>query len=312
MSGIHFKDVIKRFDHHIVVDHLNLKINQGDILGLLGPNGAGKSTCIHMLCGLLPIDYGDITINDISVKQHVLEAKKLIGVVPQHIALYDHLSAEENVTFFAKLYGLKGNQLKENVANALQFVRLYDLRHEKITRFSEGQKRRLNIACAVAHNPAYLIMDEPTVCIDPQSRNHILESVKELNKQGTTVIYISHYIEEIKVLCNQIAILDHGQLIANGTKKELLSQLDLHEKVYIQVSSLMNSAAKEELENHMQVSNVLWENQQLEITLQSAQLILQDILFLLSKYEISVQSLHIEKVDLETLFLNLTSGTSHQ
>lgn len=201
-------DVVKRYENKLTVDHVNVTIQAGEIFGLLGPNGAGKSTTISMICGLLKIDSGDIVIDGLSVSSNALEVKKKIGLVPQDLALYNTMTAAENVTFFGRLYGLRGKLLKERVAEALAFTGLSDRAKEKPATFSGGMKRRLNIACAIMHHPKLIIMDEPTVGIDPQSRNHILESVKELNRLGSTVIYTSHYMEEVAAICDRVAIMD--------------------------------------------------------------------------------------------------------
>ncbi|MED3353208.1 ABC transporter ATP-binding protein, partial [Bacillus thuringiensis] len=197
----------------------------GETFGLLGPNGAGKSTTISMICGLIPYDSGDIKVGGKSVKEYPLEAKKKIGIVPQDIALYPTLSAKENLVFWGKMYGLNGKVAKERAEEVLAYVGLQDREKDKIETFSGGMKRRINIGAALMHEPELLIMDEPTVGIDPQSRNHILETVKKLNEKGMTVIYTSHYMEEVEYLCERIAIVDHGKVIALGTKRELCNRL---------------------------------------------------------------------------------------
>src|SRR4029453_11095282 len=198
MSLVTFREVVKKYDTTLTVNHLTLHIGEGEIFGLLGPNGAGKSTSIHMLSGLLEPSAGDILVDGFSIRKQPLEVKKRIGLVPQELAIYESLTARENVTFFAKLYGLRGSLLRDRVDEALQFVGLLERAKDKPSTFSGGMKRRLNIACAIMHRPKLIIMDEPTVGIDPQSRNHILESVRALNKLGSTVIYTSHYMEEVE------------------------------------------------------------------------------------------------------------------
>jgi ABC-2 type transport system ATP-binding protein len=204
MSLVEFSGVYKKYDTKISVNQLNLEIEQGEIFGLLGPNGAGKSTTIHLLAGLLALDGGEIMLDGYSVAKNPLEVKRRIGLVPQDLAVYNLLSARENVTFFAKLYGLRGNLLKERVEEALDFTGLQKFAQDKPSTFSGGMKRRLNIACAIMHRPKLIIMDEPTVGIDPQSRNHILESVKKLNAMGSTIIYTSHYMEEVEAISTRV------------------------------------------------------------------------------------------------------------
>lgn len=218
------RDVSKRYSNgQLAVNKLNLEVRQGEILGLLGPNGAGKSSSIKMLCGLLEADSGAIQILGKKQGMKNLSLRKHLGLVTQEITVFNDLSAYENLMYFGSLYGLRGTQLKNNVAEMLAFVGLSERAKDKPTTFSGGMQRRLNIACALVHKPDLVIMDEPTVGIDPQSRNHILEAIKKLNQTGTTVIYTSHYMEEIQAICNRVSIMDKGQVIAEGTIDELLS-----------------------------------------------------------------------------------------
>ena len=308
MTLVDLSDVVKRYDGKLTVDHVNFSIRQGEIFGLLGPNGAGKSTTISMICGLLKIDGGDIIIDGISVTANPLEVKRRIGLVPQELALYDTMTAAENVTFFGKLYGLRGKLLKERVNEALEFTGLSDRAKEKPSTFSGGMKRRLNIACAIMHRPKLIIMDEPTVGIDPQSRNHILESVKALNKLGSTISYTSHYMEEVAALCDRVAIMDKGHIIACGTEKELRERVAQEEKIVIKAANI-SPALKQELGLHPRISRVEVTGDMIELYLPSSQSELQDILFIFAKHEGVIGSLHIEEPDLETLFLSLTGRT---
>lgn len=301
-------NVVKRYDQKLTVDHVNLSIEEGEIFGLLGPNGAGKSTTISMICGLLKPDGGEIIIDGLSVAAAPLEVKKRIGLVPQELALYETLTAEENVRFFGKLYGLRGKLLKERVEEALEFTGLSDRTKDKPATFSGGMKRRLNIACAIMHRPKLIIMDEPTVGIDPQSRNHILESVKTLNKLGSTIIYTSHYMEEVEAICDRVAIMDKGHVIACGTEKELREKVAHEEKIVIKAVNITAALIKE-LSLHPRINRVKEVEQAVELYLPSSQSELQDILFIFSKHEGVIVSLHIEEPDLETLFLSLTGRT---
>lgn len=308
MSLVSMKNVVKSYGSKLSVDHLQLDIEEGDIFGLLGPNGAGKSTAIKMMCGLLKIDSGEVTVCGISVATNPLEVKKNIGLVPQDLAIYENLSAKENVTFFAKLHGLRGRLLSERVEEALSFVGLQDRQQERPQTFSGGMKRRLNIACAIMHRPKLIIMDEPTVGIDPQSRNHILDAVKQLNRMGSTIIYTSHYMEEVESLCSRVGIIDHGRLIACGTTEELRKQVSQEEKLTVEVVQLKQSAV-EELRMHARIKKVLVNENTIEMYLESVQPILQDILFILSKHQVAIHSLTRVEPDLETLFLSLTGRT---
>ncbi|MBN2535361.1 MAG: ABC transporter ATP-binding protein [Spirochaetales bacterium] len=220
---IRIEELSKRFADVTAVNNVSLFIEKGTIYGLLGPNGAGKTTLINILCGLLPPTGGKVTIGNYDIRKNIHQIKEIIGVIPQDMAIYEDLSAYDNVKFFASLYGVRGQELKESVMNVLEFTGLKDAAKKYPRTFSGGMKRRLNIACGLAHNPEIIFMDEPTVGIDPQSRNHILESVKKLNKQGCTVIYTTHYMEEAESICSKIAIIDHGKIIAEGTNEELKS-----------------------------------------------------------------------------------------
>ena len=208
----------KSYRENKAVNDLSFHVNEGEILGLLGPNGAGKSTTISILSTILKNDAGKINIFNLPLESHINEIKGQLGIVPQEIAIYEDISAYRNVAFFASLYGLKKNQLEERVMNALAFVGLEDKKNDAPKTFSGGMKRRLNIACSVVHSPEILIMDEPTVGIDPQSRNHIMHLIRTLQERGTTVIYISHYIEEIEELCNRVIIMDYGKLLVDDEK----------------------------------------------------------------------------------------------
>jgi len=305
MSFIHVRDVVKRYGTRLSVDHLNLSIEAGEIFGLLGPNGAGKSTTIKLMAGLLAMDRGEITIDGYSVSAQPLEVKRRIGLVPQELAIYESSTAAENVTFFARLFGLRGSLLTERVQEALEFVGLSDRAKEKPRTFSGGMKRRLNIACAIMHRPKLIIMDEPTVGIDPQSRNHILESVKKLNAMGSTILYTSHYVEEVEAISTRVGIMERGRLIVTGSKEELREKLSREEKLVVKVNQIPN-AAQDELKRHPRIADVRALDNELELVLLPSQMVLQDILFILAKHQVHIYSLVREEPNLESLFLSLT------
>lgn len=213
--------ITKKYNSKAVVDYLALEIKRGEIFGLLGPNGAGKSTTMNMICGLIKPNAGSISLFGKEMKEEGKKILAKIGYIPQELAIHENLKAWENVELFTSLYGIKGAKLKEAVEESLEFVGLSDKRNVFAKNFSGGMKRRLNIACALGHKPELLIFDEPTVGIDPQSRNFILEKIKEVNRAGTTIIYTSHYMEEVEAVCERIAIMDSGKVIATGTKEEL-------------------------------------------------------------------------------------------
>ncbi len=218
---IKLQNVTKRYDQKVVVNSLSLEIKKGEIFGLLGPNGAGKSTTINMICGIIPMQDGSINVFGHNIQKDRQKIMPRLGLVPQELAMHDDLKAWENLELFCGLYGIKGDELKEAINKALEFTGLTEYRNKFPRTFSGGMKRRLNIACSIAHHPDLLIFDEPTVGIDPQSRNHILQSIKTLNENGATVIYTSHYMEEVEAICTRIGIMDNGNLIAIGTKEEL-------------------------------------------------------------------------------------------
>ena len=211
----------KSYGERNVVKNLTFEVNKGEILCFLGPNGAGKSTTINIICGILGYDTGRISFHGKDVKKNLNSFKKKLGVVPQDLALYEDLSAWKNVCFFASLYGIKRKELEQKAKKALELVGLYNRKDDKASTFSGGMKRRLNIACAIAHEPELLIMDEPTVGIDPQSRNHILSSIQDLRKNGMTILYTTHYMEEVEEISSRILIMDNGDIIAKGTKDSL-------------------------------------------------------------------------------------------
>ena len=214
-------DLTKKYNNKVVVDNLNIEIQKGEIFGLLGPNGAGKSTTMNMICSLVRPTAGQIELMGKNPWKQKKEVIHKIGYIPQELAIHGNLKAWENVELFTSLYGIKGQQLKKAVDDSLEYVGLAERRGEFAKNFSGGMKRRLNIACALGHNPELLIFDEPTVGIDPQSRNFILDKIKESNAKGTTVIYTSHYMEEVEAICSRIAIMDNGKIIACGTASEL-------------------------------------------------------------------------------------------
>lgn len=214
-------DLTKKYNNKTVVDCLSLEIKRGEIFGLLGPNGAGKSTTMNMICSIVKPLAGKVELFGKELRTNKKEVIRRIGYIPQELAIHGSLKAWENAELFISLYGIKGEKLKKAVNDSLEYVGLGDRRQEYAKHFSGGMKRRLNIACAIGHEPELLIFDEPTVGIDPQSRNFILEKIKESNRKGATVIYTSHYMEEVEAICTRIAIMDNGKVIACGTSSEL-------------------------------------------------------------------------------------------
>ena len=216
-------NVRKSFGNTVAVDGLTLAVRRGEVFGLLGPNGAGKSTSVNLSVGLLAPDSGTVAIEGLGDPSNP-EVRARIGVAPQSLALYDNLTAEENLSFFGEVYGLAKDMLKTRVAWCLDFVALTDRKDDRVGAYSGGMKRRLNLAAALVHDPDLLLLDEPTVGVDPQSRNKVFESIEALHREGRTIIYTTHYMEEAERLCDRIAIVDHGKLLALGTLKELIAQ----------------------------------------------------------------------------------------
>ncbi|PJN56403.1 Daunorubicin/doxorubicin resistance ATP-binding protein DrrA [Paenibacillus sp. GM2FR] len=296
--------IIKRYGHQLVLDHVNLEIRQGEILGLLGPNGAGKTTLIHALSGLIDIDSGSIELFGKQLSGPMLEVKRKIGLVTQDVTVFEDLTAQENLAFFGGIYGLRGTELKRKIMETLQFVGLTDQAHKRPSKFSGGMKRRLNIACSIIHRPRLLIMDEPTVGIDPQSRNHILESVRELQKRGTTILYTTHYMEEVQSLASRVVIMDQGHVIAQGTIDELVKNIQHEEKIKLEVVELTEDL----IDNIKQldgVKQVILTGTQIKIISRAGAGNLDRILSL-AKSAGGVLSIHAEKPTLEDVFLTLT------
>jgi ABC-2 type transport system ATP-binding protein len=226
----------KSYGERVAVDGVGFSIAPGETYGLLGPNGAGKTTTISMLCGLLDRDAGEVTVAGRPMGPGAIDAKAAVGLVPQEVALYENLSAEENLVFFGRLQGLDGAALAERVAEALAIVGLADRAGDRVAEYSGGMKRRANIAAGLLHHPQLLVLDEPTVGVDPQSRNAILESIEALGGEGLSVLYTTHYMEEAQRLCDRVGIIDEGRLVAEGTRRELVAQLGASDRVDVSVT----------------------------------------------------------------------------
>jgi len=305
MNALEIKNLTKKFGDFIAVDNMSLAIKQGEIFGFLGSNGAGKSTTINMIAGLLRSNEGEICILGKNVKRHNHFAKMNIGIVPQDLAIYEELTAYENVKFFAGLYGLRGAELKARVEEALQFVGLSDKHKSYSKNFSGGMKRRLNIACAIAHRPKLIIMDEPTVGIDPQSRNYILQSVRKLNEMGSTIIYTSHYMEEVEEICTKIAIVDHGKIIAEGTKEQLKAIITDTKDIWIEVKSLENMDVNQ-LKEISGVKAVQIEENVIKVNSDTGVNNLNKIIQYFISHDVEIRSVEEQAPNLETVFLTLT------
>ncbi len=307
MNIIEAKDLVKVYGKNEVVSKVNIVVEEGETFGLLGPNGAGKSTTISMIVGLVKPTSGSVFVKGIDALKRSRNVKKYIGLVPQDIALYPTLSAEDNLSFWGKMYGVTGKQLDKRVDEVLQIVNLESRRKERVETYSGGMKRRINIAAALLHEPEVIIMDEPTVGIDPQSRNHILETVKALNAKGTTIIYTSHYMEEVEFLCDKVAIMDHGKVIAFDEKEKLKRSVIDSERILLKLSSI-NDSLIEDLRQLSEISRVEQEAEEhiLEIYTPNDAQVLMKILAIVSKYKVNILETKIEKPNLEAVFLKLT------
>ena len=292
----------KSFKENKVLNEISFEVHRGEVLCILGPNGAGKTTTINILTAALGSDSGEIKFKGKPISRQLRAYKQALGIVPQDVALYDELSAERNLSFFASLYGLHGNELKKAVDEALVFAGLDDRRHDKVKTFSGGMKRRLNIACAIAHHPELVIMDEPTVGIDPQSRNYILESIKKLRDNGMTVIYTTHYMEEVEVISSRIIIMDHGAIIAEGTKESLKEEIQ-NEKQYIIEVEENGSISHDDF---FSIEGVKIDGSIIEITSLKGIENLDRIIGLLSNRGEKIRNITSENASLEMVFLKLT------
>jgi len=284
------EDIRKSYGEQLAVDGLSLEVPTGQTLGLLGPNGAGKTTTLHLLIGLLQPDSGRITIGGRSSREFQ-QVRSMIGIAPQAISLYEELTAEENLRFFARLYGLRGPRLRRQVDWALDFAKLQERRRHSVATFSGGMKRRLNFACALLHEPRLVLLDEPTVGVDPQSRNHIFQGIEQLRESGLTIIYTTHYMEEAQRLCDRVAIIDHGRLLELDTIGELLRKHGGRSVVIGQLTT----PPPVDWPGH-------WDGQQWR--LETAEPF--ETLARLGIDSVSLTRLQIEQPDLESVFLSLT------
>ena len=295
----------KNFKDNKVLKGISFKVDRGEILCFLGPNGAGKSTTINILTAALKSDGGEVLYKGSKISNNLRSYKKQLGVVPQDIALYEELTAERNVRFFASLYGLKGKDLIEAAEKALEFAGLTDKKHDKVKTFSGGMKRRLNIACAIAHSPELVIMDEPTVGIDPQSRNHILNSIKKLRDEGMTILYTTHYMEEVEEISTRIIIMDHGSIIAEGTNESLKEEIQNEKHYFIEVEE-GEKVKEDDFYNIEGVKSVNMKENEIEIISLKGVENLDKIISNLSDDDIKIRNIASETASLETVFLKLT------
>ncbi len=305
MNAIEVKNLKKSFGDIQAVQDATFNAESGEVLSLLGPNGAGKSTTISILSGLLAPSNGEAYILGHSVTQEPAAAKACLGVVPQDIALYPDLSARENLVFWGKMYGLRGAALKSRVDEVLEIIGLADRQKDYVSKFSGGMKRRVNIGAALLHKPEVVIMDEPTVGIDPQSRRHILDNVKELNQKGMTVLYTTHYMEEAAELSHHIAIMDHGKVIAYGTHDELIQLVGEQARIDI----TLNAEADRILPDWQKtegVSRIDSMDGKVSALVDDSNRVLPRLFDAAARVGVRITSVDIQEPNLEMVFLHLT------
>lgn len=302
---IKIENLVKRYKDLIALDHLNLEIKKGEVFGLLGPNGSGKTTTINCLLSLLSFDKGTINIWGKEMKPDSYDIKRRIGIIMQNVAVFDELTVEENIDYFCGLYIRNKAERKQCVNEAIEFTGLSDFRKFYPKKLSGGLLRRLNIACGIAHKPELIILDEPTVAVDPQSRNKILEGIQELNKNGATIIYTSHYMEEVEQICTRIAIMDKGKKVAEGTKEELKRMIKNSETISVEMMALP-AEIQEKISALPHVYKCDFKNNVLEVRFSGGNHNLIRLLSILQENNITFGRVYSELPTLNDVFLEIT------
>ncbi|MBQ2238513.1 MAG: ABC transporter ATP-binding protein [Lachnospiraceae bacterium] len=304
-SVVKVENLVKRYKELIAVDHFNLDIKEGEVFGLLGPNGSGKSTTLHCILSLLKYDKGTIEVFGEKMTENSYHLKKDIGVIMQNVAVFEELNVYQNIDYFCGLYITDKKKRKQYVEEAIQFVGLEDYKKFLPKKLSGGLLRRLNIACGIAHKPKLLIFDEPTVAVDPQSRNKILEGILELNRQGATVIYTSHYMEEVEQICSRISIMDKGKSIAIGTKEELKQMIKNSETVCVEKVECKDEIL-DKIKNLKYVYDVVYAEKELKVCFSGGNHNVIHVLDLLQKENVPFGRVYTELPTLNDVFLELT------
>jgi ABC-2 type transport system ATP-binding protein len=302
---LHCENLYKRFGEIEAVRGVGFEIAPGESYGLLGPNGAGKTTTISIVAGLLAADAGEVLVAGRPLTTKSVAAKSLIGFVPQDLAIYPDLTGRENLAFFSRLYGLTGKEIRPRVDQVLEIIGLTERAGDQAKKYSGGMKRRLNIGIGLLHSPSLLILDEPTVGVDPQSRNAILESVEQLSGQGMAVLYTTHYMEEAERLCDRVGIIDRGELKAEGTREELVALLGEHDKVHLSGSGALEAAAIA-CARLAPVHAASAGDGSIELLVEGASAALPEILTTASEAGVTVHGVEVEEPNLEAVFLHLT------
>ncbi len=302
---VEVKHLTKKYKQLMAGDNLSLEVHEGEILGLLGPNGSGKTTTINCILSLLNYDSGSISIFGKEMHPNAYDIKRQIGVVFQELALFEELNVYDNIDYFCGLYIKDKNLRKNYIEDAIHLVGLEEFRKFHPKQLSGGLKRRLNIACGIAHKPKLIILDEPTVAVDPQSRNHILTGIETLRKEGATIIYTTHYMEEVEILCDRIFILDKGRIIASGTKEELKSLAHIEEKVTIEDIRLEENQVLQ-MRNLKNVEDVVYQNNRLLITYKQGKNNLIELIDYMKGMGLHYSKIYSERPTLNDVFLELT------
>jgi len=299
------KGLIKRFDDLVAVNDVGFEIEEGETFGLLGPNGAGKTTTISMVTGLLEPDGGQVLVAGNTIRTNATAGKSEIGLVPQELAIYPDLTGAENLRFFGKLYGMNGDLLGARVDEILEVIGLNDRRDDLTKEYSGGMKRRLNIGIGLLHRPRLLILDEPTVGVDPQSRNAILESVEDLSSQGMAVLYTTHYMEEAERLCDRVAIIDEGVIKAEGTRRELVSLVGERDRIRVNATGDLGGAA-DAASGLSGVLSASPSDHGLEVLVEEASTVLPELLSVVATSGATITGVEVFEPNLEAVFLHLT------
>ena len=302
---LNVKNLYKNFGNITAVDGISFEVNKEEVFGLLGPNGAGKSTTISIISTLLKPTEGEVLFEGESIFSNPESIRRKLGVVPQDIALYPTLTGYENLRFWGNLYGLRGQELKTRIDEVAEIIGLNGRLKDKVEKYSGGMKRRLNIGAALLHKPELLIMDEPTVGIDPQSRSHILDTVLKLKDEGLTIIYTTHYMEEAENLCNRICIMDEGKIIASGTRQELVELVKEKTQISIKLDSV-NESILNSLKNMPGVNDAKLDEDTINLYGENGDILLAEIIAKVSEHKRRIQSIDVKKPNLEAVFLHLT------
>lgn len=302
---IKVKNLVKRYDDLLALDHLNLEVKEGEVFGLLGPNGSGKSTAINCILSLLEYDKGDIEIYGKTMSPEAYDIKRNIGVIMQNVAVFEELTVYENIDYFCGLYISDKNLRKKYVKDAIEFVGLDEYKKFYPKKLSGGLLRRLNIACGVAHRPKLIILDEPTVAVDPQSRNNILEGIQKLNKEGATIVYTSHYMEEVEQICTNISIMDKGKVIATGTSEELKKMINCGETITVETFKIEEEVIKglRQLQN---ITYVKYKDNYLVVKSSKGKNNLSIVIDYLRKNNVQIGKIYSEPPTLNDVFLEIT------